>query len=88
MDIHNGKVYVVSAGGNSIFTKPLEGGTKTKFVTTNYPFAVKWSPDGENMLVSETNTNKVHVFNKNGQLVRTFTTCGTYATSMVFDDKA
>ena len=84
LDIHDGFLYVTSHV-NSVYRKPLIGGEFELQFQQYKPVGIKWSSDGERLLVSEWETSKVHVYNYDLQRIHTFTHCATYAREISFD---
>ena len=78
-------MYVTNYGTSAVYRKPLLGGDYTQVLTVSRPVGIKWSPDGERLLVSEWNTRIVHVYDKDLQEITTFTFCTTYAREISFD---
>ena len=87
LDIHNGYLYVTSHA-NAVYKKPLIGGSFTKVLSQYKPVGIKWSPDGERLIVSEWETKKIHVYNKILERISTFSVaqCAiTYPREISFD---
>lgn len=86
VDIHNGKLYVTSVTCR-VYEKPLKWGTFRAVCGLIAPRSVgiKWSPDGQLLIVSEWNTRRVNVYNKHFQRIKTFTACSTYPREISFD---
>ena len=85
LDVYDGFVYATSYGNGRIYRKPLVGGEYTEFLTVARPVGIKWSPDGEKLLVSIGLSATVRVYNKDLQEITTFTSCGSYAREISFD---
>ena len=86
MDIKDSLLYVTHSGSNAVYRKPLIGGEFTQVLNVNAPVGIKWSPNGERLLVGEWNTGIIHVYDKDFQEITTFNAqCDTYAREISFD---
>ena len=70
IDVYNGFFYVTSYTGNIVYKKPLTGGDFSVVLNVNRPVGIKWSPDGEQLLVGE-GGGTIHVYNKDLEEVNT-----------------
>ena len=88
LDIYDDYVYVTSSTGNGVYRKPLSGGSFNKILRQDYPIGIKWSADGERLLVSKPNDvggGTVYVYNSNLEQIDIFNTCPLYPQEISFD---
>ena len=85
MDIYDDFLYVGSSRNNMIYKKPLTGGSFTEVLSVSVPTGIKWSPNGEQLFVTQWNTGRVNVYDKNLERIERFNHCNNRGREISFD---